>query len=61
MIAIELPNGNIVIADDHQHRVIVVDRSGQVVWQYGVTGKPGKAPGCLNIPDGLDWHPAGAP
>jgi hypothetical protein len=24
------------------------------VWQYGVTGKPGTAPGKLNTPDGFD-------
>jgi hypothetical protein len=66
-IAFELPNppgvsgpGNIVIADDHRHRVIVVNRQGQVLWQYGVTGVPGYGPGYLNTPDGLDLVPPAA-
>ncbi len=58
-LAEELPNGNIIANDDYNHRIIVVDKqTGQIVWQYGVTGKPGNAPGQLNIPDGLDVIPA---
>lgn len=54
-LAIELPNGNILSNDDLNHRVIVIDKnSKQIVWQYGVTGKPGSADGQLNIPDGVD-------
>jgi len=54
-LAIELPNGNILANDDFNHRVIVVDKkSKQIVWQYGVSGKPGRGKGQLNIPDGLD-------
>lgn len=55
-IAVELPNGNIVIVDDHRHRVLVVDRAGEVLWQYGVTDHPGTDPGYLRIPDGIDWR-----
>jgi hypothetical protein len=55
-IAIELPNGNIAIVDDHRHRVLVVDRAGAVLWQYGVTDHPGTDAGYLTIPDGIDWH-----
>jgi hypothetical protein len=28
--------------------------TGALVWQYGITGKPGPAPGELNTPDGFD-------
>lgn len=55
-IAFELPNGNIAIVDDHRHRVLVVNRAGEVLWQYGVTDHPGTDPGYLRIPDGIDWH-----
>src|SRR5579872_245134 len=54
-LAIELPNGNILANDDFNHRIIVIDKqTKQIIWQYGVTGKPGNASGQLNIPDGLD-------
>jgi outer membrane protein assembly factor BamB len=54
-LAIELPNGNIMANDDLNHRVIVVDKaSKKILWQYGVTGRRGTAPGYLAIPDGLD-------
>lgn len=54
-LAIELPNGNILANDDFNHRIIVIDKTTkQIIWQYGVTGKPGVNPGQLNIPDGMD-------
>jgi outer membrane protein assembly factor BamB len=54
-LAFELPNGNIAINDDFNHRVMVVDKASQkILWQYGVTGQPGKADGYLSIPDGMD-------
>lgn len=54
-LAIELPNGNILSNDDMNHRVIVIDKqTRKIVWQYGVTGKPGDSPGQLNTPDGVD-------
>ncbi len=54
-LAIELPNGNILSTDDFNHRVIVIDKqTKQIIWQYGVTGKPGDGGIQLNIPDGLD-------
>lgn len=54
-LAIELPNGNILSNDDFNHRVIVIDKkTKKIVWQYGVTGKPGDGAIQLNIPDGLD-------
>ena len=55
-LARELPGtGDILIADDLRHRVIVVDRaSKRILWQYGVTDTPGHAPGYLYYPDGFD-------
>ena len=54
-LAIELPNGNIMANDDLNHRVIVIDKATKtILWQYGVTGRRGSAPGYLAIPDGLD-------
>jgi hypothetical protein len=32
------------------NRVIVVDQSGLIVWQYGQAGKNGTAPNLLNVP-----------
>jgi hypothetical protein len=55
-LAVELPNGNIISNDDYNHRVIVIDKNTkQIVWQYGVTGKPGDGNFQLNTPDGLDF------
>ncbi|GAC1595531.1 MAG: hypothetical protein NVS3B21_18640 [Acidimicrobiales bacterium] len=57
-LALPLPNGDIVLNDDYNHRVIVIDRrSHRVIWQYGHTGIPGRAPGYLDNPDGLDLVP----
>lgn len=57
-LAIELPNGNVLTNDDLNHRVIVVNKADKkIVWQYGVTGKPGNTAGQLNIPDGVDIIP----
>ena len=46
-----------MVNDDQRHRVIVIDRTTKaIVWQYGVTDRPGHAPGYLFYPDrmGLD-------
>lgn len=57
-LARPLPNGDVIVNDDFNHRVIVIDpRTDQIVWQYGVTGTSGRIPGRLNIPDGLDFAP----
>jgi hypothetical protein len=54
-LSIELPNGNILTNDDNNHRVIVIDKkTKEIIWQYGVTGKPGSGEGQLNVPDGVD-------
>ncbi len=57
-LALPLPNGDVILNDDWNHRVIVVDpRTNKVVWQYGVTGVPGSKPGYLFKPDGIDLAP----
>ena len=57
-LALPLPNGDVLLNDDANHRVIVVDpRKNRIVWQYGHTGKPGRRAGYLNVPDGVDVAP----
>ena len=57
-LALPLPNGDFLVNDDLNDRVIVVDpRTDRVVWQYGHTGVPGSAPGYLDRPDGVDLVP----
>ena len=60
-LALPLPNGDFLVNDDLNDRVIVVDpRTNRVVWQYGHTGVPGNAPGYLSRPDGVDLAPPAA-
>jgi outer membrane protein assembly factor BamB len=57
-LALPLPNGDVLVNDDHNHRVIVVDpRTDRIVWQYGHKGVSGRKPGYLNDPDGVDLAP----
>jgi hypothetical protein len=57
-LALPLPNGDILVNDDYNHRVIVIDPvSHRIVWQYGHTGVAGSKPGYLNNPDGVDLTP----
>jgi DNA-binding beta-propeller fold protein YncE len=57
-LALPLPNGDILVNDDFNHRVCVVDpATNRIVWQYGHTGKAGRGPGYLNDPDGVDLVP----
>jgi hypothetical protein len=57
-LALPLPNGDVLVNDDFNHRVIVIDPATQrIVWQYGHTGVSGSAPGYLNDPDGVDLVP----
>jgi hypothetical protein len=59
-LAILLPDGMIAVNDDFRHRVIVIDpRTRRIVWQYGHTDRPGRAPGYLFVPDGIDVIPVG--
>jgi hypothetical protein len=56
-LAIMLPNGLIAANDDWNDRVVLINpRSQRIVWQYGVTGVPGSAPGYLWVPDGIDFR-----
>jgi hypothetical protein len=57
-LALPLPNGDILVNDDYNDRVIVIDPARhRIVWQYGHTGVPGSKPGYLNDPDGVDLTP----
>jgi len=57
-LALPLPNGDFLVNDDFNDRVIVVDpHTNRVVWQYGHTGVAGSAPGYLSRPDGVDLVP----
>jgi hypothetical protein len=57
-LALPLPDGDILLNDDFNHRICVVDPSTKrVIWQYGHTGIAGSAPGYLNDPDGVDLVP----
>ena len=50
-----LPSGVFMTNDDYNDRMVAIDpATGALVWQYGITGKPGTAPGELNTPDGFD-------
>ncbi len=57
-----LPSGAFMLNDDYNDRMVAIDPvTGALVWQYGVTGEAGTAPGLLNTPDGFDvLGPGGA-
>ena len=49
-----LPDGNVLVADSGNDRVVVIDHSSKkIVWQYGHTHVPGSAPGYLHTPDSV--------
>lgn len=57
-LAMPLPNGDILLNDDYDDRVLVIDpRTNKIVWQYGHRGHPGTGPGYLHTPDGVDLLP----
>jgi hypothetical protein len=43
-------NGFVLITDHNNHRVILVDRTKAIRWQYGSTGSPGSNNGKLDSP-----------
>ena len=44
-----------MVNDDYNDRMVAIDPSTKaLVWQYGITGQAGTAPGRLNTPDGFD-------
>src|SRR5215831_12905041 len=54
-LAEQLPSGVVMANDDYNHRMVAIDpATGALVWQYGITGKPGTGPGQLHTPDGFD-------
>ena len=58
-LAVRWPNGMIAVTDDWHHRIVVIDpKTKRIVWSYGHDGSPGKGPGYLSKPDGLDLLPA---
>ena len=57
-MVIKLPNGDFMVSDKANNRLIVVDpRTNAVVWQYGHTNVPGSTPGFLNNPNTMDLYP----
>ncbi|HVB14195.1 MAG TPA: PQQ-binding-like beta-propeller repeat protein [Candidatus Dormibacteraeota bacterium] len=55
-----LPSGVFMLNDDHNDRMLAIDpTTGATVWQYGVQGVAGTAPGLLDTPDGFDFLMAG--
>ena len=57
-LAAMLPNGDVIVGDDFNDRVVVIDpRTKKIVWQYGHTAVGGTAPGYLHIPDGFEFIP----
>ena len=58
-MAIVLPDGDVLVSDDYDDRVIVIDRaSGKIVWQYGHLHHRGGRAGYLYLPVGIDLvHP----
>jgi sugar lactone lactonase YvrE len=59
-LAMPMPNGLVAVNDDFRNRVVFLDPvAGRIVWQYGVTDRPGRGAGSLNLPDGIDPIPPG--
>ena len=57
-LAAMLPNGNVIVGDDFNDRVIVIDpQTKRIVWQYGHTAVGGTGPGYLHVPDGFEFIP----
>jgi plastocyanin len=50
VFAVQLPNGNILITDQGNDRVIEVNSTEQIVWSYG----PTSGPGALNNPNSAE-------
>jgi outer membrane protein assembly factor BamB len=56
-----LPNGDVIVGDDFNDRVVVIDpHTKRIVWQYGHTAIGGTASGYLHIPDGFEFIPVRA-
>jgi len=47
-----LPNGDVLVSDSDNDRIIVIDpRRNVIVWQYGHTRRAGSDPGYLDAPE----------
>jgi plastocyanin len=55
VFAVQLPNGNILITDQGNNRVIEVNSTKQIVWSYG----PSSGPGALKNPNSAELLPNG--
>jgi len=49
-----LPNGDVLITDQGNQRVIEVNHGKQIVWQYGTTGVAGAGANQLNNPNSAE-------
>lgn len=57
-LAAMLPNGNVIVGDDYNHRIVVIDpKTKEIIWHYGHDHAPGRAAGYLHTPDGFDFIP----
>jgi hypothetical protein len=54
-----LPDGDVLITDQANERVIEVNLAHQIVWQYGQTGNSGIGPDQLNNPNSAELLPNG--
>jgi len=64
-LAIVLSDGDVMIADSGNDRVIIIDPklnkgAGKIVWQYGHTHKAGTTAGYLHTPDSVALVPTAA-
>lgn len=46
-----LPNGDVLVSDSGNDRIVIISPQKKIVWQYGHTHKPGSAAGYLHTPD----------
>ena len=59
-MALVLPDGDVLVVDSGNDRVIVIDRAtNAIVWQYGHSGVPGHTPGYLDDPQSAALVPIG--
>jgi outer membrane protein assembly factor BamB len=57
-LAIVLSNGDVMVADSGNDRVVVIDPADdRVIWQYGHTHRSGTGPGYLHTPDSVALVP----